>query len=562
MNSIFVTRDNAVASSHARLSLEQILFLGTVVLAGALFWVAPRPPMGDLAQHAGQVATLRDLLDGTSPWTNLVYINYFTPYLLGYVIAVTLSFFVPVVVAMKLSLTLAFYAFMLGCVCLRRRFNADPRLDWLCVPGFFGFSFQFGFFTFLMAVPVGLFFLVVASRFADAPTRARGAAVVGMGVLAFFSHGLVFAFACATGGAMVLVTLRGMRRILLASVPYALLGALALVYMLYVKQHHLVTWTGEPHTGPNLVWDWTDTSWGWHRSFNFLLYVFAVQMKDGYFLLAGVFMLAAPWLMGAKLNTRTPAAFVPMLAMLVVWLLVPSAALDVEYVYHRFALYLLPAYALMFASPEARDAGAKRGNVRDNTRAPRKRLVARITPIALIAICWLFFGVVAEREARFAAANEPFETLLQMTEPGQRALSLVYDPASTIVHNPYTLHGYAQWYEAEQQGFVDFSFAYLLPQIVRFKPDHVPAMRPEFSISPERFDWKAVQGRVYRYFFVHHVKPLPEHMFDNDECHVVLRAEAGDWSLFERLECRPAAPAGQSTSAFVRRRTDAGRSFS
>ncbi|SEA83465.1 hypothetical protein [Paraburkholderia sartisoli] len=558
MSSIFAASGNVVASRDIGLSLQQILFLGTVVLAGALFWVAPRPPMGDLAQHAGQVATLRDLLDGTSPWTNLVYINYFTPYLLGYAIAVALSFFMPVLVAMKLSLTLAFYAFMLGCVCLRRRFNADPRLDWLCVPGFFGFAFQFGFFTFLMAAPVGLFFLVVASRFANAPTHARGAAVVGMGVLAFFSHGLVFAFACATGGALVPVMLRGMRRILLASVPYALLGALALVYMLYVKQHHLVTWTGEPHTGPNLVWDWTNTSWGWHRSFNFLLYVFAVQMKDGYFLLAGMFMLAAPWLMGARLNRKTPAAFVPMLAMLVVWVLVPSAALDVEYMYHRFALYLLPAYALMFARPDVHDESAKRGN----TQAPHARFFMRIAPVALIAICWSFFGVLAEREARFAAANASFETLLEVTEPGQRALSLVYDPASTIVHNPYTLHGYPQWYEAEQQGFVDFSFAYLLPQIVRFKPGHVPAMRPEFSMSPERFDWKAVQGSVYRYFFVHHVRPLPEHMFDNDECQVVLRAEAGDWSLFESIGCRQTALAGQPASGFVRRRTDAGRLFS
>ncbi|MGF6778082.1 hypothetical protein [Paraburkholderia sp. GAS334] len=531
MNSISVARGHAVASSGSRLSLQQILFVSTVVLAGALFWIAPRPPMGDLPQHAAQVALLRDLLDGTSPWTQLVYINYFTPYLLGYVIAVSLSFFMPVLLAMKLSLTLAYYAFMLGCVCLRRRFGADPRLDWLFVPGFFGIAFQFGFFTFLMAAPVGLLFLVVASRFATAPTRVRGAAVVAMGVLVFFSHGLVFAFACATGGALVPFSLKGVRRIALASVPYALLGVLAVVYLVYAKHHNLVTWTGEPHTGPNLVWDWTQASWGWHRSFNFLLYVFAAQMKDWYFLLAGMFMLAAPWLMGARLNRKAPAACVPMLAMLVVWLLVPSAALDVEYVYHRFALYLLPAYALMFAPAEARsDTGMQRTALAS--------FGPLFTRLVLIAICWSFLGVLAVREQRFAAANAPFETLLDATEPGQRALSLVYDPGSTIVHNPYTLHSYPQWYEAEQQGFVDFSFAYLLPQIVRFRADHVPAMRPEFSLSPQYFDWKAVQGRVYRYFFVHHLKPLPEGMFDNDECQVVLRREAGDWSLFERIACR------------------------
>ncbi len=46
----------------------QLLFICTVLLAGALFWIAPRPPMGDLPQHAGQVALWRDLIKGTSPW--------------------------------------------------------------------------------------------------------------------------------------------------------------------------------------------------------------------------------------------------------------------------------------------------------------------------------------------------------------------------------------------------------------------------------------------------------------------------------------------------------------
>jgi hypothetical protein len=40
------------------------LFVIVVVSAGALFWVAPRPPMADLPQHVGQVAVLHDLLLG------------------------------------------------------------------------------------------------------------------------------------------------------------------------------------------------------------------------------------------------------------------------------------------------------------------------------------------------------------------------------------------------------------------------------------------------------------------------------------------------------------------
>jgi hypothetical protein len=44
----------------------RIAFMATVVFAGATFWFVPRPPMADLAQHAGQVALLHDLWWGQS----------------------------------------------------------------------------------------------------------------------------------------------------------------------------------------------------------------------------------------------------------------------------------------------------------------------------------------------------------------------------------------------------------------------------------------------------------------------------------------------------------------
>ena len=73
-------------------NIARIAFIVTVAFAGATFWFAPHPPMTDLAQHAGQVALLHDLLLGHSKWQSLIYVNYFTPYLMGTVLAVPLSF--------------------------------------------------------------------------------------------------------------------------------------------------------------------------------------------------------------------------------------------------------------------------------------------------------------------------------------------------------------------------------------------------------------------------------------------------------------------------------------
>ena len=92
--------------------LGRVVFLLTVALTGATFWISPRLPMVDMPQHAGQVALWRDLVAGQSKWQSLVYINYFTPYLLGYSLAFLLSFIMPVLMALKLTLTLAFYAFI------------------------------------------------------------------------------------------------------------------------------------------------------------------------------------------------------------------------------------------------------------------------------------------------------------------------------------------------------------------------------------------------------------------------------------------------------------------
>jgi hypothetical protein len=77
-------------------------FMASVVLAGATFWISPRLPMTDLAQHAAQVTLWRDLLLDTSKWQSFLYINYFTPYLVGYGLALPLSLVMPVSAVLKL----------------------------------------------------------------------------------------------------------------------------------------------------------------------------------------------------------------------------------------------------------------------------------------------------------------------------------------------------------------------------------------------------------------------------------------------------------------------------
>lgn len=525
---------NAPNTSIGRISserLDRLLLTFTVALAGVLFWIAPRPAMVDLPQHAAQVAILRDLIAGTSRWSDLVRINYFTPYLLGYGLALALSFVVPILTAMKLVMTLAFYGYVAAGIKLRDEFKADRRLDWLFVPGFFGFAYQWGFYTFLLATPLAFLFLMIAHRFARSPRFSGGVFLCLAGIGLFFSHGLVFLFACAIGAAFIPCFCRTAGRIIAALAPYAVLGLLALAYFWALRHNDLMVPKAVGDAVDGAAWDWGGP-YGWHRSFTFLLYTVATMKQDWYFFMGAAYLLVVPWWMGARLNRRDPSAFVMIAAVVVIWFGVPAEALGTAALYHRFAIFLLPAYALMF-----------RGVTPDEAPVPSRRLqwldTALFARTVVVLFCWAYLCVLGVREYRFAQASAPFETVLAAAEPDQRALSLMFAPGSAAIRNPFTYLHYPLWYQVDKGGFVDFNFAVFLPQIARFRPNRLPAQVRQLMLDrPGQFDWHAVQGRTYRYFFVHHIEPLPAGLFNNDECEVSLVKQAGDWSLFERRSCK------------------------
>ena len=153
--------------------MMRVAFWATVLFAAATFWVAPRPPMADLPQHAGQIALLHALLRGGSKWQPLVYVNWFTPYFAGYGPALLLSFAMPVLLALKLLLALAYLGFVWACVALRRALEGDERLDWLFIPSFFGIVYAAGLYTFLLAAPLGVLFLLALRCASPTPAWAR-----------------------------------------------------------------------------------------------------------------------------------------------------------------------------------------------------------------------------------------------------------------------------------------------------------------------------------------------------------------------------------------------------
>jgi len=484
------------------------LFLATLLAATGLLWLTPYLPMIDLPQHAGQVRLLHDLLTGTSPWQSQVQIVWLTPYLAGYVPAALLSWLLPVHAAMAAMLSAALVLWVLAWQALRRRVDADPRLDWLILPGFFGFAFGWGFFTFLVAAPLGVCFLLLAERDARAPGTGSGLLLAAASGGLLFAHGLVFAFANMAGVLMACGQRRGwpgIRRLL----PYGVGGLTCVLFFL-----------ADHSSGQGF--DLKAVKWGFSAErLMFPLYTVLTSTRDIDFVAVLLLLAWAPRWLECRLQRDRPLAWMPLLAVLLVALSWPSGALQNSAVYQRFALFLLPAYALVFRAPG------------DDRASPPRAGSAYLLPV----LCWAVLLGHGLRILAFDRETADWTAVAAQAEPQQLALGLVLDRDSPAANDPVTYLHFFAWYQAEQGGLVDYNFAQNRVQLIHYRPGQAPAADEGFNHHPWEFDWFREQGRRYRYIFVRS-RARPDALFAHADCTLTLRAQSGAWWLYQREACR------------------------
>lgn len=495
------------------------LFWITVAWGMALVWVAHHPPMIDLPQHAAQVSLLQDLLAGRSSWADVVQINLLTPYLVGYGVSLLLSCFMPTLIAIKLLLSLTFLAFVVVGIQARRYFDADARLDWLLIPGCFGFAFKWGFLTFLVAAPLCMAFIVLCDRHARLPNWRGGALVVVTGLVLLASHGLVFAFGWLAGMGMVIVRWERSMRWIGRCLPLAITAMACLLYF-YISRRL------EARLGVPVHFD-SSQHWSWSRPLQALFYVFDNDIRP-YFAIPAVALLAAPWMMGLTIGRQQVAACIPLAIVLGIFAVVPTAALKTAFLYQRFAIFLLPAYAWSFRSQMTCVSPV----------SEMQRWMRTSSVIVMIAAIWFTLGFHTVHAWRFRLESADFEAVQNAVEPEQRALYLAFDADSVADDHVNMYRHFAAWYQAEQRGFVDFNFAWFPPQIARFRKNNFPAADQKLLWAPETFDWQAHNGSSYRYFFLRGNSSTEASVFQNAPCTPRKIAAKGMWSVYERASCK------------------------
>jgi hypothetical protein len=526
--------------------------MAAALWGASLVWMTGHPPMVDLPQHAGQVALLRDLLFGDSPWADIVRINWLTPYLLGYGLALPLSLIMPAGTALKLLLTVAYLGFVALGIKLARHFDSDPRLDALLLVSFFGLAWSWGFVTFLITAPLVLAFVLMGSRYARNPSPPAALLIFGLGMLMLASHGLAFLFGWGVGALMLALELGRRPRVLLpAFIPYAALVVACAGYFLFSRALEA------QFPAPDL--QLPSRAYSWTRIVKVPLSTIGAFREDVFLLPVALVLVAVPFLMGLRMRRNNWRAMVPLAVVSIFMLTIPAGAFDTYFLYERFGVFLLPAWAWAFP--------AERG-VR-HVGWPRTRNA--VGSSLLIVCCGFVLLHDSIRILHFGRDTEAVDAALRQLQPGARMLAMPFDAAALLREQPgarvwrpglgivspeavnrYAHVHYAAWYQADSHGFADLNFAWFAPQIVRFRADRIPRIAPGFEWKPESFNWHRHEGWRYRYFLVS--GPMPPGVFQDAPCAPVTLFSDSTFTILESRSLSPdtaVVPSGISCGSDV-----------
>ena len=510
----------------------KLLYLLTLGWGVINFWIAPHTPLTDLPQHAGQIALLSDLLLGQSKWNGVFSINWLTPYLSTYALSTMLSQLMTITIAFKLLLSIGYLAFVLMCVKLRKHFKVDERLDWLFILPFLGFAFKFGFLSFVLSAPIGLWFILEADKYAENTTRASAVKVTAIGLLLLISHGLMFLFAFSVGFTLLFLRTLKIKYFIVKITPYVILLLAFIAIFLVNLQLNKRLGLAEYSIEASQVGLKTLELIRIPQAFFYTLAGSKISVFPLIHIPATLVLLVAPWLLGLRINLRNIPACAFFIMTTTVFALVPGYIFGTYFVYQRFSIFIIPSYALLFTKQISCSPVGKSNS----------SLIQNMTLALLMMACWsvLAFNSLAALSFKKEAAD--IDQLIASLEPGQKALSLIIDSVSKADNNSIAYRHYPLWYQAEKNGLVYHNFAIYAPMPVRFKPGHMHLGYER--ADPTSFDWLKHKGSRYRYFFVRTGidQKIPEGWFKNAPCppKIIVSPKItskGQWRVYENVTC-------------------------
>lgn len=491
---------------------NKFIFFAITVCTLFLIWTPDYPPMVDIPQHAAQISIFLDIIKNQSNWSDLFEINLITPYWIGYGPWILLSLIFSVTVAFKIIISFFFIAYLAASSALIDKFNAPKKLKVLVIPIFFGFSYEWGLFTFLAAVPLGIFFFIQSINTSKNLTIKNIIYSTLLGLILFSSHILVFIFFCLISYIQSILILKtskkiNIKKILTFTTPYFIYLAITIKYILITDPLSNLYSYGENYfiysSGGNRILEYITYPWSGNTQAN-------EYNKIITYLLA----ITSPFIIGLK-PSKDLKKYTPLIVCTILWFTLPHFISNTFLIYQRYSIFTFIFYLLIFEK-----------NHKQETSSSKDAFLVITTLLLLYnPAANLFF---------FSKDTNDFKKTLDLTSTGKRALSLVFSPGSLTVKNPVVYIHFPLWYQAEKSGLVDFNFAWFNPQIVRYKPEKVPEVRPSFEWTPGEYQ-RIKKCEIYDYMFVRSLVPIEEKKITIASCRYTLKnPQFGSWYLYEK----------------------------
>lgn len=484
-------------------SIHYSIFVAACILSSLLVFIPQYPPMVDLPQHAGQIALIKAMQSDTFAFRELLDIQFLTPYWFGYSIIYLLSIPFGILTATKLTVALALAGFPLCADRFLKSQGANPFWSWLLIPAAYGFAFEWGLLNFLVATPVGFWFLSQLKLNDEPYSRKDFIKLAVLCHILFFAHVLVMAVSLTI--ASLLLHRNNLRAWLGRLLPLFSVAPLFLVWFtikIFAKQE----------TNGSGPW-----SLGWHRLVEFLPGLFAMPVAVPFIFAAVLICILVP--LTGHAPSRRISKIAPFGLYVLIMLLGPNYLFGTFFVYNRFSYIGLPLFLIMFTSPEARFLCDQRLRGYLNT--------------AIVAVAITLIGYQAVKIIGYSHESAAFQKIIQKMEPDQRVLGLVFTRHSAFYTAPTYLH-YPVWYQATHSGLVDFNFASFFPQVVRYTPANLPPADPNFVWMPHMFQWGIHEKYDYTYFVIKNPEDISQYIFPHNEA--VLIENSGDWWLYRNTK--------------------------
>ena len=482
----------------------RLVFALLAVLTCLPIWTVDFLPMVDLPQHAAQVSILRHWHDADCGYAQLYEIHWFTPYWLGYLLAYALSWLVPVATSFRILLCLALVGTPWIVRLLVRDLGGDEWWSLLCFPLGFGTTLSWGFFNFVVAIPLTLLVLREGFRYSRHGSWRLGLRLGLLCASLVLAHVLALVFAGLLVGAVAAAESPSLRALPRRLAPLLLALPLPLAWALRTAQR------------VESVHDATVGGWDFER-FGKLPALWTGMPYAPAALAFGSAVLLSVLLTRPTLGRRL-ARWLPFAITAGCIVFVPFYSFGTGLIYPRFLSFFLPTLlcALQVSS---------------------ERPVARWRHVQAALLAGVMLWVVQGRYAGMGREAAALAELLAETPTGERLLYLDYDAWSSYSPEPVFLH-FGAWYQVDRCGVAEPSFAMNFPNPVRFAAARASTLPAGVDLVPERFVWET-HSPSFDLCLVRSPQEVPVERFAGPHGRVELAAHRGRWWLYRHA--RPVA---------------------